>query len=125
MEAAQQHCSPLESSSAGRRRCDGEGSLKEIDHVPFVAPLTRSQATAQSAGAGQRACRPTRCACCRHAVGVALSISMDPVFSVADDDCRPGALTNMPAPLYPTVIRDEQRALLADAQRPVSMAGTK
>ena len=29
----------------------GQGSLQEIDHVPFVAPLTRFAATAQSADA--------------------------------------------------------------------------
>src|SRR6202789_797580 len=52
MAAAQQNSSPLlilgGPRPAGRW---GMGSLQEIDHVPFVAPLTRFAATAQSADA--------------------------------------------------------------------------
>src|SRR6202789_867395 len=52
MAAAQQNSSPLlvlgGRAPAGRW---GMGSLQEIDHVPFVAPLTRFAATAPSAEA--------------------------------------------------------------------------
>src|SRR5881628_3966012 len=49
MAAAQQNSSPLlvlgGRAPAGRW---GMGSLQEIDHVPFVSPLTRSARTAES-----------------------------------------------------------------------------
>src|SRR6267142_4399940 len=50
MAAAQQNQSPLVvlGGRAPALRW-GQGSLQEIDHVPFVAPLTRFAATAQSA----------------------------------------------------------------------------
>ena len=49
MAAAQQNQSPLVilGGRAPALRW-GQGSLQEIDHVPFVAPLTRFAATAQS-----------------------------------------------------------------------------
>ena len=52
MAAAQQNQSPLVilGGRAPAMRW-GQGSLQEIDHVPFVAPLCRFAATAQSAGA--------------------------------------------------------------------------
>ena len=52
MAAAQQNQSPL-LVLGGRAPALrwGQGSLQEIDHVPFVAPLTRFAATAQSADA--------------------------------------------------------------------------
>ena len=52
MGAAQQNQSPL-LVLGGRAPALrwGQGSLQEIDHVPFVAPLTRFAATAQSADA--------------------------------------------------------------------------
>ena len=52
MAAAQQNQSPLVvlGGRAPALRW-GQGSLQEIDHVPFVAPLTRFAATAQSADA--------------------------------------------------------------------------
>jgi len=55
MAAAQQNQSPLVvlGGRAPALRL-GQGSLQEIDHVPFVAPLTRFAATAQSADASGR-----------------------------------------------------------------------
>ena len=52
MAAAQQNQSPL-LVLGGRAPALrwGQGSLQEIDHVPFVAPLTRFAATAESADA--------------------------------------------------------------------------
>ncbi|MGO4446749.1 acetolactate synthase [Mycobacterium sp. 2YAF39] len=108
----------------------GQGSLQEIDHVPFVAPLTRFAATAQSpdevgsliddalraaAGAGGR---PT---------GVSfVDFPMDYVFGQAHDNGGPGAL----AGLSEDVVQPDGNAvdaavrLLSGAQRPVIMAGT-
>lgn len=55
MAAAQQNQSPLVvlGGRAPALRW-GMGSLQEIDHVPFVAPLARFAATAQSADAAGR-----------------------------------------------------------------------
>jgi acetolactate synthase-1/2/3 large subunit len=127
MAAAQQNCSPLlvlgGRAPAGRW---GMGSLQEIDHVPFVAPLTRFAATAQSAqavcGLVDEALRATVAA----PSGVAfIDFPMDHVFSVADDDPRPGALAEPSAPAAPDGDELDRAAdLMAGAQRPVIMAGT-
>ncbi len=127
MAAAQQNSSPLlvlgGRAPAGRW---GMGSLQEIDHVPFVAPLTRFAATAPSAeavcGLVDEALRATVGA----PSGVAfVDFPMDHVFSVAADDGRPGALTDLPAPPQADGdALDRAAALLAAARRPVIMAGT-
>ncbi|MHA7652598.1 acetolactate synthase [Mycobacterium sp. ML4] len=127
MAAAQQNQSPLVvlGGRAPALRW-GMGSLQEIDHVPFVAPLTRFAATAQSAqDAG-----PLLDQALRAAVGAPSGVGfvdfpMDHVFSMSEDDGRPGALNELPAP--PAVDADAlDRALelLSRAQRPVIMAGT-
>ena len=105
----------------------GQGSLQEIDHVPFVAPLTKSAstaaATAEIPGLVDDALRlaaepPTG--------PTFLDLPMDQVFMEADVDAdTPGALTN-------PVLRDAaagnalDRAaeLLRTAASPVVMAGT-
>jgi thiamine pyrophosphate-dependent acetolactate synthase large subunit-like protein len=127
MAAAQQNSSPLlvlgGRAPAGRW---GMGSLQEIDHVPFVAPLTRFAATAPSAeavcGLVDDALRATVGA----PSGVAfIDFPMDHVFSVAADDGRPGALTDLPAQARADGdALDRAAALLAGARRPVIMAGT-
>jgi acetolactate synthase-1/2/3 large subunit len=127
MAAAQQNSSPLlvlgGRAPAGRW---GMGSLQEIDHVPFVAPLTRFAATAPSADAVcelvDEALRTTVGA----PSGVAfVDFPMDHVFSVAADDERPGALTDLPVPPRADGhALDRAAGLLAAARRPVIMAGT-
>jgi acetolactate synthase-1/2/3 large subunit len=127
MAAAQQNCSPL--LVLGGRAPTlrwGMGSLQEIDHVPFVAPLTRFAATAQSAAAVSGLVDDALRATLGAPSGVAfVDFPMDHVFSVADDDCRPGALTDLPAPPVPDGhALDRAANLLAAAHRPVIMAGT-
>src|SRR6201993_5117159 len=127
MAAAQQNSSPL-LVFGGRAPAArwGMGSLQEIDHVPFVAPLTRFAATAPSAeavtGLVDEALRATVGA----PSGVAfIDFPMDHVFSVADDDGRPGALTDLAAlPPADGDALDRAAGLLAAARRPVIMAGT-
>jgi acetolactate synthase I/II/III large subunit len=127
MAAAQQNSSPL-LVLGGRAPALrwGMGSLQEIDHVPFVAPLTRFAATAPSAeavgGLVDEALRATVGA----PSGVAfIDFPMDHVFSVAADDGSPGALTDLPAPALADGDALERAAgLLAAARRPVIMAGT-
>jgi acetolactate synthase-1/2/3 large subunit len=127
MAAAQQNSSPL-LVLGGRAPALrwGMGSLQEIDHVPFVAPLTRFAATAPSAEAVSGLVDEALRATVGAPSGVAfIDFPMDHVFSVAPDDGHPGALTDLPAPPLPDGDALERAAgLLAAAQRPVIMAGT-
>src|ERR1700753_249600 len=127
MAAAQQNSSPLlvlgGRAPAGRW---GMGSLQEIDHVPFVAPLTRFAATAPSAEAVSGLIDEALQATVGEPSGVAVfAFPMDHVFSVASDDGPPGALTDLPAaPRADGGALDRAAGLLASARRPVIMAGT-
>ena len=104
------------------------GSLQEIDHVPFVAPLTRFAATAQSADAVGRLIDDALRATVGAPSGVAfVDFPMDHVFSMSPPTRgRPGALTDRRRRRRcPTATRlDRAASLLAAAQRPVIMAGT-
>jgi thiamine pyrophosphate-dependent acetolactate synthase large subunit-like protein len=127
MAAAQQNCSPL-LVLGGRAPAArwGMGSLQEIDHVPFVAPLTRFAATAHSADAAGKLVDDALRATVAAPSGVAfVDFPMDHVFSPSADDGRPGALTEQPAARPPDGNDlDRAAALLSAAQRPVIMAGT-
>jgi acetolactate synthase I/II/III large subunit len=104
----------------------GQGSLQEIDHVPFVAPLTKTARTATStsdipvlldeaiATALQAPTGPTF-----------LDLPLDVVFMEADDPELAAAEPD-PAALPPAEGGEIERVatLLASAERPVVMAGT-
>ncbi|MEA2124972.1 MAG: hypothetical protein QOI80_1754 [Solirubrobacteraceae bacterium] len=99
----------------------GQGSLQEIDHVPFVRPLTRFAATAGSTAeipglvdeAWAAAVRP-------HSGPAFVDLPLDHVFMEAEGGEGPAAAA--PAPVTPDLAR--ALALLEDAERPVIMAGT-
>ncbi len=101
----------------------GQGSLQEIDHVPFVRPLTRFAATAGSTAeipalideAWAAAVRP-------HSGPAFVDLPLDHVFMEASDEDADEAPAARPAPPVPDLAR--ALALLADAERPVIMAGT-
>jgi acetolactate synthase I/II/III large subunit len=130
MAAAQQNQSPLVvlGGRAPALRW-GMGSLQEIDHVPFVAPLARFAATAQSAEDAGRLLDEALRAAVGAPSGVGfVDIPMDHAFSTSDDPDaggRPGALAAAPAAgaADPNAL-DRAASLLATAQRPVIMAGT-
>lgn len=127
MAAAQQNQSPLV-VLGGRAPAQrwGMGSLQEIDHVPFVAPLARFAATAQSAVDAGRLVDDALRAAVGAPSGVGfVDFPMDHVFSMSDDGPRPGALIDVPPGPAPDD-RALTRAvgLLAAAKRPVIMAGT-
>ncbi len=125
--AAQQNQSPM-LVLGGRAPAArwGMGSLQEIDHVPFVAPLTRYAATAPAPDAVAAMVDEALLATVSAPSGVAfIDFPMDVVFGTAADAGGPGALTVARAPA--TAEPDQlQRAvdLLAAARRPVIMAGT-
>jgi len=127
MAAAQQNSSPL-LVLGGRAPALrwGMGSLQEIDHVPFVAPLARFAATAQSADDAGRLVDDALRATVGAPSGVGfVDFPMDHVFSTSDDAGRPGALTDPPAlPAADPDALDQACALLSAARRPVIMAGT-
>jgi acetolactate synthase-1/2/3 large subunit len=130
MAAAQQNQSPLV-VLGGRAPAArwGQGSLQEIDHVPFVAPLTRFAATAQSPdGVGSLIDEALRAAAGigGRPTGVSfVDFPMDHVFGTAHDDGAPGALAGPSATVQPDSDAVEVAVrLLSEAQRPVIMAGT-
>jgi acetolactate synthase-1/2/3 large subunit len=127
MAAAQQNQSPL-LVLGGRAPALrwGMGSLQEIDHVPFVAPLARFAATADSAAAAGTLVDDALRATISAPSGVAfVDFPMDHVFSEAEDDGKAGALVGPPAqPACDPDGLDRAAALLAGAKRPVIMAGT-
>jgi acetolactate synthase-1/2/3 large subunit len=102
----------------------GQGSLQEIDHVPFVRPVVKLAATAGATPeipglvdeAFTVACRP-------HTGPVFLDFPLDLVFMEADAE-EPGEL----APLRAGHADEGEIAraieLLGEAERPVIMAGT-
>jgi acetolactate synthase-1/2/3 large subunit len=102
----------------------GQGSLQEIDHVPFVRPLTKlaatAGATAEIAGLVDEAFAAARRP---HSGPTFVDFPLDIVFMEADYDEPP----EVPAP---RALRPDQReldravALLRNAERPVVMAGT-
>jgi thiamine pyrophosphate-dependent acetolactate synthase large subunit-like protein len=105
----------------------GQGSLQEIDHVPFVAPLTKLAATAQRTSeipslidaAIDAALTP-------HGGPAFLDFPLDIVFSEGDEPDDGATLDSMP-PAGPQADGDALErvgALLRTAQRPVIMAGT-
>jgi acetolactate synthase I/II/III large subunit len=127
MAAAQQNQSPL--LVLGGRAPTlrwGQGSLQEIDHVPFVAPLTRFAATAESADAVGGLIDDALRATVGAPSGVAfIDFPMDHVFGEALDSPSPGALAHPPAAGQPDgEALGVAAGLLADARRPVIMAGT-
>jgi acetolactate synthase I/II/III large subunit len=133
MAAAQQNQSPLVvlGGRAPALRW-GMGSLQEIDHVPFVAPLARFAATAQSADDAGRLVDEALRAAVGAPSGVGfVDFPMDHAFSMSEDPgiwVRPGALTvtpPVPTPDGPdTRAIDRAADLLSAARRPVIMAGT-
>ena len=104
----------------------GMGSLQEIDHVPFVAPLCRYAATAESAAAvGDRVDGALRAAVGAPSGVGFVDFPMDHVFGEVHDRDEPGALTELPTgPAADGAAIQRAVDLLAGAQRPVIMAGT-
>src|SRR5689334_12317215 len=102
----------------------GQGSLQEIDHVPFVRPVTKFAATADSTAdipalvdeGLTTALRP-------HSGPAFVDLPLDFVFMEA---AEPASDAKLPDPLDEPVADGVERALalLDGAERPVIMAGT-
>ncbi|MDP9135798.1 MAG: thiamine pyrophosphate-binding protein, partial [Actinomycetota bacterium] len=103
----------------------GMGSLQEIDHVPFVAPLTRLAKTAESTAEIPALVDEALAAAAGPPGGPAfLDFPMDYVFMEADVDAD-GPAAEVDPVLVPAAPGVEQAAqLLRAAERPVIMAGS-
>jgi acetolactate synthase I/II/III large subunit len=105
----------------------GMGSLQEIDHVPFVAPVTKLARTAQETSAIPSLVDEAFAASLTPPSGPTfIDFPMDQVFMESDvDSDAPASLPDpvgMPGPDGDALER--VAALLRDASRPVVMAGT-
>jgi acetolactate synthase-1/2/3 large subunit len=102
----------------------GMGSLQEIDHVPFVAPLVKSARTAESSAAIPGLVDDALRAALQPPTGPAfVDFPLDYVFSEAPSSSEPLELFD---PLTAPAAEGVERAgeLLRGASRPVVMAGT-
>ncbi len=103
----------------------GMGSLQEIDHVPFVRPLTKLAATAESTedipglldDALVAALSP-------HSGPAFLDFPLDVVFMESEEVGEPVTLPDAASEPAATDGLDRAIALLQGAERPVIMAGT-
>ena len=103
----------------------GQGSLQEIDHVPFVAPLTRSAVTAGSTGEIPAVFDAAMVAAAGPPSGPAfVDFPLDVVFMESDVDAD-GAVDSLDPLSVPAADGVDRAAeLLSGAERPVVMAGT-
>ncbi len=99
----------------------GSGSLQEIDHLPFVSPLTKSAETVKDVTAiGDATVHAIDTAAAAPSGPTFLDYPLDVVFSEADADI-PAAPVRDAAPADGI---ERAAELLAAAERPVIMAGT-
>ena len=104
----------------------GQGSLQEIDSLPFVRPLVKMAATAQST-AEISGLVDDALACARqpHSGPTFLDFPLDVVFMEAAAPADPGPVPRpSPHPPAGAVQIERAAALLRAAERPVIMAGT-
>jgi len=124
MASAQQNGSPM-LVLGGRAPAMrwGQGSLQELDHVPFVRPLTKlattAEATAEIPGLIDDA---LTAAVTAHSGPTFIDFPMDVVFSEGPEPAEPEPLPDPAGGPVPDVAR--AAALLREAERPVIMAGT-
>ena len=127
LASAQQNASPM-LVLGGRAPAMrwGQGSLQEIDHVPFVAPLVKLAATAQATADIPRLIDEALAAALTPHSGPAfLDFPLDHVFMEAEE-ARPAPELPDPAggPAADGAAVERAADLLRGAERPVIMAGT-
>jgi acetolactate synthase-1/2/3 large subunit len=126
--AAQNHSPVLVLGGRAPQFRWGQGSLQEIDHVPFVRPLTKLAATADSTEEMPSLVdEAIRVAISPHSGPTFLDFPLDQVFteaaSGAEPDAGPVPEPSRGAGADPSAV-ERAVALLAEAERPVVMAGT-
>jgi acetolactate synthase I/II/III large subunit len=124
MASAQQNGSPM-LVLGGRAPAMrwGQGSLQEIDHVPFVRPVTKFAATPETTAEIQGLVdEALTSAVTPHSGPAFVDFPMDVVFQEAVDAEEPAPLPDAAGGPVPDVAR--AATLLREAERPVIMAGT-
>jgi acetolactate synthase-1/2/3 large subunit len=124
MASAQQNGSPM-LVLGGRAPAMrwGQGSLQEIDHVPFVRPVTKLAATPETtAEIPALIDEALSAAVTPHSGPTFIDFPMDVVFQEAPEADEPEPLPDAAGGPVPDVAR--AAALLRGAERPVIMAGT-
>jgi acetolactate synthase-1/2/3 large subunit len=124
MASAQQNGSPM-LVLGGRAPAMrwGQGSLQEIDHVPFVRPVTKLATTPETtAEIPALVDEALTSAVTPHSGPTFIDFPMDVVFQEAPDAEEPAALPDGAGGPVPDVAR--AATLLREAERPVIMAGT-
>jgi acetolactate synthase-1/2/3 large subunit len=102
----------------------GQGSLQEIDHVPFVRPLTKLAATADSTAEIPGLVDDALVAAMTpHSGPTFVDLPLDHVFMEAPPIGRAGRAPDAAAGAVAAGV-ERAAALLRDAERPVVMAGT-
>jgi acetolactate synthase-1/2/3 large subunit len=123
LAGAQQNGSPL--IVLGGRAPEmrwGSGSLQEIDHVPFVEPLTKSaQTVKQTANIPEQTAYALDLATEAPTGPTFVDYPLDVVFMEAEAEV-PDPPQRVPGPVADRA--DEAAGILAAAERPVIMAGT-
>jgi acetolactate synthase-1/2/3 large subunit len=100
----------------------GQGSLQEIDHLPFVEPVTKAAATVKDPARIPEVTAAAFDAALEQPSGPAfVDYPLDVVFSEADAPVPPAPER---APSEPANRAEEAAEWLAGAERPVIMAGT-
>ncbi len=106
----------------------GQGSLQEIDHIPFVAPVVKHAATAQTTAEIPGLLHDAmRTAITPHSGPAFVDFPLDQVFGEAEagGTASPGPLPEPWTGAGADAAQiDRAAALLRDAERPVIMAGT-
>jgi acetolactate synthase I/II/III large subunit len=104
----------------------GQGSLQEIDHVPFVRPLTREAQTAFATADIPRLIDEALIAALSPPSGPTfLDLPLDVVFTEARESHERAALPDpLVAPAAESAAIERAAALVANAERPVIMAGS-
>ena len=103
----------------------GQGSLQEIDHVPFVRPLCKLASTAQStAEIPGLVDEALATAIASHGGPTFLDFPLDYVFMSAPEENRPSPNDVLGARGAASKEIERAAALLREAERPVIMAGT-
>jgi acetolactate synthase I/II/III large subunit len=103
----------------------GQGSLQEIDHVPFVRPLVKSAATATStAEIPGLVDEAFAAALTPHTGPVLIDFPLDHVFMEAEEPEPDAQVVPARIPPADAGALDRAIALLRGADRPVIMAGT-
>src|SRR4051794_14707702 len=129
LASAQMNASPV--LALGGRAPSGRwgmGSLQEIDHVPFVAPLPKLGGTAEATAEIPALMDEALAACVAPPSGPTfIDFPMDQVFMEADVDADAPASLPDPAslPAADGDALDRAAELLRRAERPVVMAGTR